>query len=90
MRPALWISLCLAACGLSASAHTVPTINACINNLSGATRVVVASTNCINGAETFKQWNVTGRKARREHKAQPALRDRRALLVLRDSVGRWG
>jgi hypothetical protein len=60
MRPALWMSLCLAATGLSASSQTVPTINACINNLNGATRVVAASTNCITGVETFKQWNITG------------------------------
>ena len=60
MRKTFWIGLFVAACGLSASSQTVPTINACVNNLNGATRVVAASTNCINGVETFKQWNVTG------------------------------
>lgn len=60
MRPALWISLCLAVCGLSASSQIVPTINACVNNLNGATRLVAASSNCIPGVETFKQWSVTG------------------------------
>lgn len=60
MRPAFWIGLCLAASGLSASSQTVPTINACVNNLNGTTRVVASSANCINGVETFKQWNVLG------------------------------
>jgi len=60
MRSAVWISLCLAVCGSSAASQSVPTINACVNNLNGLPRLVASSTSCINGIETFKQWNVTG------------------------------
>jgi hypothetical protein len=60
MRPAFWISLFVAACGLSASSQTVPTINACVNNLNGIPRLVASAANCIAGIETFKQWNTTG------------------------------
>jgi hypothetical protein len=60
MRSAVWISLCLGVSGLSATSQTVPTINACVNNLNGTTRVVAPTASCINGLETAKQWNVTG------------------------------
>jgi hypothetical protein len=60
MLKTFWISLFVAACGLSASSQTTQTINACVNNLNGVPRLVAASTSCINGVETFKQWNVTG------------------------------
>jgi hypothetical protein len=62
MRPALWISLCLAATGLSVSSQTVPTISACVNNLNGGTRVVASSANCIRtlpycpAARAFSLW----------------------------------
>jgi hypothetical protein len=60
MRPAIWIGLCLTACGLSASSQTVAVVNACVNNLNGAMRLVLSSANCINGVESFRQWNATG------------------------------
>src|SRR5580693_1395308 len=60
MRKTLWISFCLTVSGLCASAQTAPAINACVNNLNGVPRLVAASTNCINGVETFKQWSITG------------------------------
>jgi hypothetical protein len=52
--------LLLTACGLPALSQTSPTVNACVNNLNGVPRLVASSANCINGVETFKQWNVTG------------------------------
>jgi hypothetical protein len=60
MRTTFWIGFVVSACGLSASSQTVAVVNACVNNLNGATRLVLSSANCINGVETFKQWNVAG------------------------------
>jgi hypothetical protein len=60
VKKAFLIGLSLAACALPALSQTPTTIDACVNNLNGVTRVVATSASCINGVETFKQWNVTG------------------------------